>query len=435
MAYGALTAEMSLLFDMIWALLLAALVFAPAARASRFSLLLWPALPFAMVILLAAFSTTGPRFAPFAVEPLLRSPMHTVDRSATWLEIIRLLGLGCAFGAGFCVGRSPRQAGVVVNATAYAGCAFALIALFVAAAQLIPQSQAHRIEAWFLNPNSAGAAFGALLCLSGPLSEPVVRPEAGLRRRLAAWGRRGAGAVLLIALLLTRSRAALGATAAALVLLVVLQAACHRLEPKRLAAPAVIAALLGLVALAQEQSVFSRFSSLGSDAALRRYIFDVHWANVLQRPWLGYGLGAFATLNRATLTAASFPRLWNINAAENVYLQWLVEGGVLGAGAMFLAIGSVVFISARGAVRQASRFRLLSILLSVDALFIIHGLFDFALETPSIALFWSVLLGVQFALATTESRKSAADAHIREAAGARPFPDHAHPEPVVSRRA
>jgi O-antigen ligase len=113
---------------------------------------------------------------------------------------------------------------------------------------------------------------------------------------------------------------------------------------------------------------------------------------------MGYGPGVFETVNKTLISGANFSELWNIRAAMNLYLQWLEQGGLIGAAPMFLCIALILVQTFRGAMERSRMTGPLFALLAADLLVLFHGATDFALETPSVSAFWAFLLGLQFAL-------------------------------------
>jgi hypothetical protein len=59
----------------------------------------------------------------------------------------------------------------------------------------------------------------------------------------------------------------------------------------------------------------------------------------------------------------------------------------------------VLATTIRGVVRRTSQQSLILSCLGVSAVFAVHGLVDFALETPSMAAFFSAVLGLGYGLA------------------------------------
>ena len=286
----------------------------------------------------------------------------------------------------------------MVTLIVWAGATFVCTALIAGNLGWAPQTQANRTEGWFLNPNTAGTLCGALLCLSGPLSPRIDRSHLGWRSKLAGYAPFFASAILFTGLLLTRSRGALISTGLSLGGLIVLQGVIGRVKIKPILTSAAILLVLALIVVGIGGSVVDRAKTLVVDANLRHFIFYVHWKNFLAHPLRGYGLGSFDTVNRMTLTSGTFADLWNIRAAENVYLQWLVEAGVIGSSLMFSCIGIIVAVTVLG-LKSSRTFSMLAIMLTVDSVFLIHGLFDFGLQTPSLELFWAFILGAQYSLA------------------------------------
>jgi O-antigen ligase len=158
------------------------------------------------------------------------------------------------------------------------------------------------------------------------------------------------------------------------------------------------AALLIAVAVALliggNDLLWSRMAERSAGLGDRSDLFAVHWAAFTASPLFGWGLGSFDLVNLQLLTAETAPSLWHIRATHNVYLQWLEEAGLVGAVPMFALIGWVI-VTAAGHRRGRGQTLLLG-LLCANGVILIHGLTDFALQVPSIAAFWSFLLGVQF---------------------------------------
>ncbi len=142
---------------------------------------------------------------------------------------------------------------------------------------------------------------------------------------------------------------------------------------------------------------------------VRGEVLATHWRVFLEDPLRGHGLGTFDLLNRTRLTPDTFPRLWSIRAAHNLYLQWLEEGGLVAATPMAACLALIVAVTVRGAVWRRPDGRsalgrkavcgLTWSLVGLDAVFVLHGLSDFALQTPSVAALFALTLGLQCGLA------------------------------------
>jgi O-antigen ligase len=96
-----------------------------------------------------------------------------------------------------------------------------------------------------------------------------------------------------------------------------------------------------------------------------------------QRPWTGFGLGAFETVYPAY---ASFDLGLVVDHAHNDWAEWLAEGGLV----LFLSILSLALLSAGPAIRSGWA-------LGIPVVFL-HSLVDFPLQVPGVASLVFVLL-------------------------------------------
>ncbi len=88
-----------------------------------------------------------------------------------------------------------------------------------------------------------------------------------------------------------------------------------------------------------------------------------------QRPWTGFGLGAFETVYPAF---ASFDLGLVVDHAHNDWAEWLAEGGLV----LFLSILSLAILSAGPAIRSGWA-------LGIPVVFL-HSLVDFPLQVPAL---------------------------------------------------
>ena len=410
LAFGALLAPPALIGAAASAALLLACLVTPALRQdlSRVSGLATPALLFAVVLALGALSMTP--FAPGGAHPVwayvgISPGAATIDRSATLLELIKLLGLACLFLVGAAIGKSDERATTAVRVFVIAATAYGTYAFVAFATGAIQQSQAVRLEGTLMSPNTAGTFFAvALVIVLGPLLRRLRGRSlvGGLQAAPADWA---SLLILTACLLMTASRGAALAAACAMAALFGLFALSGRAKWSW----APVALLGGGLALALGVVTFGetlmlRFTSIESDAVSRAELFRLHWNAFLASPWAGYGLGTFDFIHRTLLDSSSVESLWRIRAAHNVYLQWLEEGGVLMAGAMFACLGLILLTALRRGLRRSRMNHILFALLASNVVFLVHGLSDFALQTPSMAMMWSYLLGLQFALSQGSQR-------------------------------
>lgn len=407
--YGALAGEASLMMVGGWALLLLLGACWPRWEVERFRpSLVWPAIFLGLTLLVALLSLTGAAPGQQPIWAAIGLPgASTVDKSATVLEIVKLLGLACAFSVGFGIGERERLGLKAVKAIVYSGAAFCLLAVIVFVGGLAVQTQHNRLEAFFLNPNTAGSFCAAILCLCTGLIIRGARQFQATGRWDGLAGSVACAVISLTALLMTNSRAALVVAVLALGLIIVWQVMAGRLKARRAIGMAVIAGGAILVAALVSGRVISRMGELDADASLRGLIATAHWRAFIDAPWMGHGLGSFETVNRTRLTPDTFRALWNIRSAENVYLQWLEEAGLLGALPMFACVGAILRLTALNIAKRRSMLAPLHALMAVNLVFILHGAVDFGLQTPSVSTFWAFLLGLQLAWSEgSSSRRS-----------------------------
>jgi O-antigen ligase len=212
-------------------------------------------------------------------------------------------------------------------------------------------------------------------------------------------------------LIQTLSRAGLAATfGAAVVLLGAMLLARSRATAVSAPLIATVAIVVGLMvaSLALNSGLLEqRMAVFGSDTVGRTQILAAHWAAVQAAPWSGYGLGTFDHVNTMIMSASTFHVLEPIGAAHNVYIQWLEEAGCLGAAAMFATVAIIATQLVLGVVRRRRMRSWLLAILAVLSLYAMHGATDYALQTPSMALFLSLLLGVGVGIAYQPGRRGA----------------------------
>lgn len=410
LAYGALRIEASLIAVGAAAILLLACVATPSIRRDllRVRGLAIPAVLFGLVLLAGALSLTP--YGPAGVHPVWayvgQAPgSTTIDRSATTLELIKLLGLGCIFLVGAATGAADGRAKTAVNLLIVLSAIFGLWAFFNFATGIQYQTQRGRLEGTLMSPNTAGTFFAMMVIITlGPLLRDLRGVRAGQALQ-AATGYWAALIILVGCLLATASRgAALGAAVGVLGLVIILlfagRVTWSRVSLIMLAA--VVAAMASLYFVGER--LLERFTSFDQDASSRAEMFAMHWRAFLAAPIGGYGLGTFDTIHRILLDTTNFGALWTVRATHNVYIQWLEEAGLIGALPMFGAIASVIIISLWRGLRRTRMTYLLFALLAANLAILVHGFTDFALQTPSVALMWSYLLGLQFSMSQGSQR-------------------------------
>lgn len=399
--YGAVLRQTSLSFVIAYAVLLAVCLVVPATRADflRFKGLRAPAILFAATVAVALWSLTP--FVPGGPHPVWAytgvSPgAATIDKSATLLEIIKLLGLACIFLVGAITGASDQRARTAMNTLLGVGAAYALWVFF----QHLSLTPGERLAGSFQMANPSGTLFAALLLLA--VGTATSRLSATTRRNRLTLGVAlpvSAALIFVVCLLMTASRGAFLATGVALIVFGALEFFGGRVKLSR-------AALIGLGSLTvvglflffAGDRILDRFVTSGTADVGREQMMQVHWRAFLTSPLMGYGLGAFDTINRTLLDSQNFTNLWKIRAVHNVYLTWLEQAGLIGAAPMFALIGLLIFVTTRNALGRTRLTHALFALIAVDVVFLVHGFTDFTLEVYSMAAMWAYVLGLQLSL-------------------------------------
>jgi O-antigen ligase len=365
---------------------------------------LTPAMPlvllFLMVVGVALWSLTA--WAPGGAHPLwawagVERGATTVDRSATLIEIVKLLGLAAVFVIGALQGVRRDRAQATVEAIVWVGGLYATVSLltFVAGVQV---AQGGRLSGGFLSFNSGATVFGILVVLGLAVFLRAWKRTIGQgvpRRLTSAAVPLACLALFAVCLLLTASRMGLVASTVALAVFLLWEmASSGRARAPVMAGAALLIGLGVLLTFSGNDLLWLRVGTLDGDVDVRSSIFSAHWAAFIDSPLFGYGLGSFDAVNSQIMTGETYPNLWQIRATHNVYLQWLQEAGLVGAAPMFALIGLVLIVSILRAVGGRGRTLQLG-LVCASLVVLVHGLTDYALQVPSIAAFWAFLLGLQ----------------------------------------
>ncbi|ADL00458.1 O-antigen polymerase [Brevundimonas subvibrioides ATCC 15264] len=324
----------------------------------------------------------------------------TIDRSATLIELVKLLAFACVFLVGALQGVGRDRAQATVEAVVWAGGVYAAISLlaFLSGAQVAQGGG--RLSGGFMSFNNGATVFGVLTVLGLAVFLRAWRRKSGVgfsQRVTAVAAPLACLALTTVCLLLTASRMGVVSTLSGVAVLLVWELGSA--SRGRMAIGIAALLLLGLaggLAIGGNSLLWTRVGSLDGDVDVRAQIFSVHWDAFLASPLFGYGLGSFDTVNVQAMTSDSATALWPIRATHNVYLQWLEEAGLIGAMPMFALMAVVLGFALRRGFGGRAR-TLQHGLLCANLVILLHGLTDYALQVPSIAGFWAFLLGLQFA--------------------------------------
>jgi O-antigen ligase len=128
--------------------------------------------------------------------------------------------------------------------------------------------------------------------------------------------------------------------------------------------------------------------------------FDAIW----YQPLFGHGLGGFQFVNDFVAGNGDADLLQGQGAAHNVYLQWMIQAGLVGATAMFGAMLVIVFRLLRGLRRRQRQRSMIRTAIVIVVFVGLHGLVDYGLEIPFISWWLAWLLGISVGTASRTGR-------------------------------
>ena len=215
--------------------------------------------------------------------------------------------------------------------------------------------------------------------------------------------------LLVILLILTRSRAGGGVGLAALtlgIMAVVVRAPGRRGAGRwRALLKSGLAALIGVgVVVAFGEPMLSRMATTGEDG--RWCVYAATWAAIQDRPLTGAGFGTFAEVFPRYRDPACLGTRAIWLQAHNSWLEFgagmgLVGAVVLGAGLLGLTGMLIHGIRARRSLRAIPVFALMALVFVA-----LHSMVDFPLQIPGLALYFAALMGAGCATALLQRRSS-----------------------------
>jgi len=348
------------------------------------------------------------------LEPLLGARSE-FDLSAFFVAFLKLMGLACAFLAGVRLCSDNDDARRVIDAILLGGSLWAAAAIVMQAIDpytvygVAKIGDPRRLTGAFSSPNSAATLFGSLAVMTWGriLSRYITSDRHDFFERIDPVYTLEFAACSA-ALVMSLSRMGWLATATALVGLTMV------MFRRRISMPVLAGGffvLAAAVAVAMKLSSFTmvdRLVKLQTDIDTRQMLFSTHLAVGVKHPWTGWGLGSFITVNNSIVTANTYPALWAVRAAHNVYLQWFEETGFIGVGILVVLNLAILGTMFGGAIRKKRMGDRLWTILFAYLVFLIHGLTDYAFQETALSLYVAVLLGTGFAIAVRSEREAGA---------------------------
>lgn len=391
---------------------------------------LWPmAVPFGLCLgwVILQLSPLAPAawHHPFWGEAARALPAGTVtphvslDPTGGWTALMRLLSYGGVFWLAVQVGRNRERAQQGLRWLAVAAVVHAIYGLtqYFSGLEFIlwyPKwAYLGDLTGSFVNRNAFGAFAGVgLLCCLGLAAARIAEDRGFIR------GARDAADLLLTrtapyligitllgtALLLSHSRGAFLATGAAVFLLLGLLV-FGRVISRGFAWGLTAATLVvgGMVLAVSGDMTVTRLADSTDIQGDRGQLYRLSLDAIAEAPVTGYGLGSFASafqLYRDT----SMPRPVVYDFAHNLHLELLMDLGIPAALLLYASVLVALGLCLRGVLTRQRDQVHPALALAAAVLLAGHGLVDFSLQMPAIAVLFAWLLGVGVAQSWRSSR-------------------------------
>ncbi len=248
-----------------------------------------------------------------------------------------------------------------------------------------------------VNPNHFAtlSGFGLLCCLALLQRDSMPPQQPALGRRIF-W--LCLIAILILALLLTQSRAGMFSTACGILLL--LSIIAWRRHNRALAW--MLIASLAICASGLLLVDSSQTATWLASANHRFEVFQLTVVLTAERPLLGTGLGSFQDAFSAIRAVGMVP---NWNAAHNTYLELALELGIPATLALLAAQGWLVWRCLHGMLRRRRHWLICAVACAASLQLALHSLLDFSAQIPAVAVCWAALLGIGVAQSWSSRRK------------------------------
>lgn len=338
----------------------------------------------------------------------------SIDPVATWHGVLRLVSYAALFLIAYAAGQNADRARRFIDAVAVWGAAVAtygLVAHVAGENPILGDLQFYQsLEATFINRNAyafyAGVGLTAnVAALSQRFWRVGVDGDSRTRTlRLAFEAMERGGWLFLFgmvacagALLLTESRAGVAVGFISVALFLGLFFRRRRIASRDVLVG--VGALAALIVLASIGQLIERIDNRSITDLGRALIYPIVVDLIADRPWTGYGLGAFADAFRPHAPREIGHLEWDL--AHNTYLENALELGLVAAAALTLAIAIVFLECLRGALKRRRRLDVPSLAVATMTAGALHSLVDFPLQMPATAAMMALIMGVGCAQAAT----------------------------------
>lgn len=338
---------------------------------------------------------------PLADVFLWEAPSISIAPGSTLLTLIVGFAPVTAFVLGALAGFDHNARAASVRTILALTLAFALLALgrFAGDPHL-------RLDAGLSSANTAATLFGAIsllaiACVMRATRRGAQSHSAQSLPRPLRWAQGVLGAPLsttaallsLACVALTASRAGSVALVAGLVLFAgALLSSRNQAGHANALVGVVLCALF--VVLSGSGYLLERMGTAFLAFDGRGQLIDAHFSVFQQRPWLGQGLGSYDQTNGMVMTLDNMAVLRTAGAVHNVFLQALEESGLIGTALIVLAIAPCFYRALAATLQSGPGQEWSAALLGISAVFLLHGLVDFALQIPAVGALYAYCVGL-----------------------------------------
>lgn len=330
----------------------------------------------------------------------------TLDTGRTWTGLMLLLSYASIFFLSAQIGRDRSRNAIIF--LAIAGLAYALYGLvlwFMGSETILWMDKwayGQELTSTFVNRNAyaAYAGIGLICCMAlavdsagggGRMRDRVER----LLVKTMPW--LVAGLVLGMALVLTQSRAGLLLTVLGLVVLGTgLRVAGIIRNRTALICLLVLSGLLLLILFLGGEGTLGRLAEAGMTDDIRWLLYRSTFQAFMDAPLIGQGLGSFPAIF-PIYRDPGLTMLERFDHAHSLHLEMLMELGLPAALLLYLSVLTIVVRCAIGIVRRRRHQIYPAIALAVTVLLGTHGIVDFSLQMPAVAVTYAFVLGLGFA--------------------------------------
>lgn len=339
----------------------------------------------------------------------------SVNPEATLTGLMRLLSYAAIFWLSLQLNRDPHHARRALAAIALIGGAYAfygLLIYFTGNEWILfyrKWDYQDALSSTFVNRNSYATFAGlCLLCatvwfidsfrhflsINRPLRQRIVMIVETIFSR--ALLRTLAALMLLVALVLTGSRAGIASSLAAFFLLLLTYARGRNVRAPHAAAAAILAiSIVGIIVFLSGSLLSSRLAGLDNDlSAIDRGIVYSSTLDAIETvPWTGTGYSTYRNVFAAYRPSSLSSRFY-WDKAHQVYLENALELGIPAALALNISILLLAWEALRGLWRRRRQRTYSAIGVAATILVGLHSLLDFSLQIPAVAVLYAFIMGL-----------------------------------------